>query len=389
MQQRVLLAHQSTIPHYRVAFYNELERLRPESWCFDVVFDLAELQEHRFFDEAIDIETFDFPLLTVDTFSIQVRGKRISYQTFWRRAADYDLIVGENAVNNLSYPLCQIYQLRGKKYAYWGHGRDHSLERQSLPKEFSEKLKLILAKWADGFFAYTSGVKDYLIQKGMPPEKVFVVNNTIDINLQRELFDQWRAQRADIRQRFGLRNKKTLLFVGRFTANKRIDFLLDSFTTLRERDPAYHLLLVGSGGDFYDWDGLPDVTYLGSIVEPEQLAKVYVASDLFSFPGAVGLGPLQALCYDLPVVTIDSSVQMPEIDYLNEDNALILPVATTPKEYAESIFDLFENQVKLQELRQTVWPSIRHLTIEQMAQNFIHGINTILATSNKSDFRRE
>lgn len=379
MQQRVLFAHQSTIPHYRVPFYNELERLRPKNWCFDVVFDLAELEEHRFFSEAIDIEAFNFPLLTVDTYSMQLRGKRVSYQSFWRRAANYDLMIVENAVNNLSYPLCQMHQLWGRKYAYWGHGRDHSLDQKSLPKEFTEKLKLVLAKRADGFFAYTAGVREYLLQQGLSPDKVFVVNNTIDIILQREHLEQWQSERSNIRQSLGLYNKKTLLFVGRFTANKRIDFLLDAFSLLREMNPAYHLLLVGSGGDRYDWSRFPEVSYLGAIVEPDQLAQVYVASDLFSFPGAVGLGPLQALCYDLPVVTIDSNVQMPEIDYLNEDNSLVLPPTTTPKEYAKTIFDLFENQVKLQSLRQTVWPSIRHLTIEQMARNFIHGINTILA----------
>jgi hypothetical protein len=47
--------------------------------------------------------------------------------------------------------------------------------------------------------------------------------------------------------------------------------------------------------------------------------------------------------------------------------------------YAQTISDLFDNPQKLRDLQDSIWPSIEHLTIEQMALNFIDGINTILA----------
>ncbi|MFN2208920.1 MAG: glycosyltransferase family 4 protein [Candidatus Promineifilaceae bacterium] len=377
--KKVLFAHQSTIPHYRIQFYNTLEQLRPQNWGFEVVFDKTEITKPQFFKEPVAFERFQFPILDVNTITTKVAGKRISYQTFWRRAANYDLLIVENAVNNLAYPLCQVHQLRGTKYAYWGHGWDHKVEKTSLPKKVSENLKMQLAKQADGFFAYTPRVKKHLVDEGLSPSRVFVVNNTIDINEQRRLFEQWQPQRASIRRQFGLEDERTLLFVGRFTPNKRIDFLLEAFSILRKKDPAYHLLLVGSGGDIYNLDASPDITYLGPIVEPDQLARVYVAGDIFAFPGSVGLGPLQALCYDLPVVTIDSNVHMPEIEYLNQDNSIILPEGTTAEMYAQTISDLFDHAQKLRDLQDSIWPSIEHLTIEQMALNFIHGINTILA----------
>lgn len=378
-QTRVLIAHQSTIPHYRVQFYNTLERLRPQDWCFEVVFDSSELTASRFFKEPIELDLFQFPILDVKTLSVQLAGKTISYQTFWRRAAGYELVIVENAVNNLAYPLCQIHQLFGNKYAYWGHGWDHAIEQKSMLKKSTEKLKMILANRADGFFAYTSGVKDYLVKEGLSPQRIFVVNNTIDINEQRRLFDHWRAKRSLIRQQFNLKGKKVLLLVGRFTKNKRLDFLLEALSVLHEQDPEYHLLLVGDAGEAYNVGNLPAVTYLGSIVEPNQLAKVYVASDLFAFPGAVGLGPLQALCYDLPVVTIDSIIHGPELDYLNWNNSFVLAASTSPKDFAYSIGSLFDDQEKLRSFKKGIWLSIQHLTIEQMASNFIHGINTILA----------
>ena len=38
-------------------------------------------------------------------------------------AATYDLIIVENALYCLAYPLVQLHQLHGVRVAYWGHGR--------------------------------------------------------------------------------------------------------------------------------------------------------------------------------------------------------------------------------------------------------------------------
>ena len=376
--KNVLIAHQSTIPHYRVPFYNALERLRPDSWRFDVVFDPTQLESPRFFQETLDVKQFKFPILEVRTFACKARGKTISYQTLWRKAARYDLVVVENALNNLAYPLCHLHQLRGSKIAYWGHGKDRSVEKPSPYKLLSEELKMFLARRADGFFAYTAGVKSYLEQQGLSPRRMFVVNNTIDINEQRRAFRKWRSQRTGLRKELGLRGKKVLLFVGRFTQNKRLDFLLRSFAILCEMNTGFHLLLVGSRGEAYLPDDLDDVSYFGPIVEMERLAPLYVASDVFAFPGSVGLGPLQALCYDLPTITINSATHMPEIEYLSPANSIVLNDDVTPEEYARAIVDLFSDSDRLSSLQASIWPSIRHLTIEQMAQNFSEGVNSLL-----------
>ena len=376
--KKILIAHQSTIPHYRVPFYNSLERLRPDSWHFDVVFDPSELKSRRFFQERLDDEKFKFPVLEVSTLSLKILGKTVSYQTFWQKAATYDLIVVENAVNNLAYPLCQLHQLRGVKLAYWGHGRHRGVKKPSPPKYLSEKLKIYLTRRADGFFAYTTGEKLELERRGLSPQKIFVLNNTIDINEQRQALDKWRSRRESTRQELGIQGKKVLLFVGRFTWNKRIDFLLKSFSILCEMDPSFHLILIGSGGEAHLSDRMDSISYLGSIVELDKLAPIYAASDVLAFPGSVGLGPLQALCYDLPVITIDSSIQMPEFGYLSPHNSIVLGARSAPEDFAEAIVELFHDPARLDALKTTIWPSIKHLTIERMALNFSQGVNAIL-----------
>ncbi|MBK8051073.1 MAG: hypothetical protein IPK16_30630 [Anaerolineales bacterium] len=135
------------------------------------------------------------------------------------------MIVVENAVNNLAYPLSHLHQLHGVKFAYWGHGRDHDIVAPRGYKALTEGLKLWLCTKANGFFAYTEGEKTYLASRGLPPAKIFVVDNTIDINIQRSQYQQLLPLKAEMKRRLGVENHKhVLLFVGRLTLNKRPDF---------------------------------------------------------------------------------------------------------------------------------------------------------------------
>ncbi|GAH16563.1 unnamed protein product, partial [marine sediment metagenome] len=263
----------------------------PIDWQFEVVFDPNELITPTYFKEKIEPSEFDFPIYEVRTFQFSFLGSPISYQTFINNAGNFDLIVLENAVNNITYPLCYIHKLFGKKVAYWGHGKDRHDFGSSIVKKIIEKVKIFLVQEADAFFAYSQGVSNYLTSHGIPKEKIFVLNNTIDINFQREKYQSCLIYRNKIRTEYNLEDKKILLFVGRFTENKRVEFLINSFRKLKELDEAFHLLMVGSGGESYyeQINHTPGITCLGSIIDSDELTPIYLASDLFVFPGSVGL----------------------------------------------------------------------------------------------------
>ena len=376
---RVLIAHQSGIPHYRVPFYNELVKQAPANLHFDVVedpHDVASLELAGYQDPRT------FTTLNVNTYRKDLFGLTVRYQTYLNETSNYDLVILEHALNNLSYPLTHLRRSGRLRLAYWGHGRDVTVAEPKGLKVFLEALKLWLAKRAAGYFAYTQGVKVFLVEKGLHSDKIFVVNNTIDIRNERRAFNEFSFSRQEIRQKLDLTDARVLLFVGRFTSGKRLDFLLDSFLRLYSLDDSYRLLLVGSGDlppeIIEGFEQVEAVLPLGMITNRRELAPVYVASDLFVYPGDVGLSPLQAFCYNLPAITIASSTHKPEFEYLNTENAVILPSSTTVEEYAQSIHAMFTERERLERLAETAWPSISHLTIEDMASRFLVGIDRIL-----------
>jgi glycosyltransferase involved in cell wall biosynthesis len=382
--KKILIARDSTIPHYRVPFYNALEKLRPKTWEFRVVFDSSDVKNKKFFNEELDINEFFFPILESKTYSLNISSKRITYQSFLRSLSNVDLIIVENAVYNITYPIAHLTKHRGVRFAYWGIGRDMNVIKPSLPKWIIEKFKLLLVRKADGFFAYTTGVKSFLVDQGVCPDKIFVLNNTIDILHQRSFYNQYQAEKDRIKFQLGLQGCKVLLFVGRLTMDKKVDFLLKSFSILEDKDPNFRLIVVGSGDKSYLDDSSDRVLYMGPITDLDKLAPVYVASDVFAFPSGVGLGPLQAFCYDLPVITIQTPLVGPEVEYLNPLNSIILPEETTAEEYADGIMTLFANRSNLDNLRASTWQSIKYLTIDQMAINFINGVNRILELDTNS-----
>ena len=379
--KRVLIAHQSTIPHYRVRFYQEVERLHPNWWTFTVIYDAHEARKQFFLE--LDHKTFGFHIKCVRTYALKLGSRRMVFQTFPFTAWPYDLIVVGNSMYNLSYPLTALWCLFGKSVAFWGQGRDTSVQHAVGLKRLAEKAKIWLTCRSNGFFAYTQSVHDFMKHQGLDENKMFTLYNTIDIKKLRSIFEQHIQYRNHYKENENLIDKKVLLFVGRLNKRKRIDFLIETFIILRCRDPKYHLIVIGGGDTSYisqleEECGKDAICYKGSVSEAD-IHYYYIISDLYILPGAVGLGPLQALCFDLTPVVIDSPIHNPEYDYLNEANAMICNRTVNPAQYAEAIHTHLQDFEKWHRLRSQAWSSIQHLTIENMATNFVHGINTILA----------
>ncbi len=378
--KQILFAHQSTIPHYRVEFYNCLQKLKSSDWEFTVVFDAKESE--RYFFKETDAAHFAFKVLHTKTYDIRFLRRKLKIQTFPLKIFRYDLIIVGSALDNISYPLVFLGKLLGKRIGIWGKGKDYEAEHKDVAENVSERFKIFLSKHADCFFAYTNGVKEFLISKGVKGTKVTAIQNTIDIEKQRACFELLKPERERLRLQYNLTNRKTLLFVGRLIRNKNIDFILRTFDCLYALDNSYKLILVGSGekviiDDIKSKYTNGDVVCKG-FVPDEKIGEYFIFSDLYIYPGVVGLGPLQSLCYDLTPVLVHSEFHSPEYEYMNENNALILPAGVTAENYASAIHTLMCDSHRHNTYRLQAFPSIQHLTLENMAKNFISGINATL-----------
>lgn len=114
------------------------------------------------------------------------------------------------------------------------------------------KMGSLLKQWvtrrSDWFFAYTQEGADYVARHGVPPNRVTVLNNTIDTEqLRRELETVSEAEIDDVRQRHSLIPGQPALFLGGVVATKGIGFLLDASDEVAKQIPGFQLVIAGSG----------------------------------------------------------------------------------------------------------------------------------------------
>lgn len=379
--KKVFIAHQNTIPHYRVSFYEAVNKLKPNWWDFTVVYDLIESENLNFV--PIDLSKIGFKVIMKKSYLVNIKGARVIYQPFFLDALKSDLIILEHAINNLTYPFSIFAKVIGRKVAYWGTGKDFKFTNPTGFKKVTEKIKVWLAKNADGFFAYTGSVKNFLINNGCKPEDIFTLYNTIDINHYRSSYLKLSEDITAIKKEWGIDNKKVVLYAGRFNQQKRVNFLKDTIDKLYNLDPLLHIMMVGGGGHDFTHEliskyGNDFISYHGLVPE-EKISQIFTAGDVYIFPGAVGLGPVQALCHDLTPIIIDSPYHNAEFDYLNENNSIILMEDTSASQYADKIIEFLNDDKKRNEYKKNAWPSIKELTIENMARNFVNGVNSLLS----------
>jgi phosphatidylinositol alpha-1,6-mannosyltransferase len=133
-----------------------------------------------------------------------------------------------------------------------------------------------------------------------------------------DLFRPDEAARAEIRSRYGLDNRPTVVCVSRLVPRKGQDMLVRALPAIRERVPDAALLLVGGGpyrgrlAALARQAGLAeDVVLTGSVPWPE-LPAHYAAGDVFAMPArtrgkgldveGLGIVYLEASATGLPVV---------------------------------------------------------------------------------------
>ncbi len=112
---------------------------------------------------------------------------------------------------------------------------------------------------------------------------------------------------SSVRERFGIREKHVILYVGRIAPEKDVQLALETFRQLPDtiKEQA-HLLIVGDGPLLKRLSEAdpPQVTFAG-FMEGEELSEVYASSDLFLFPSATetfGNVVLEAMASGLPVI---------------------------------------------------------------------------------------
>jgi len=225
---------------------------------------------------------------------------------------EYDAFLVTETAYNSGFPFAILCRLLGKKVYGWGHGE------KRVSKKFAPFFKL--KYWLfTGFFSYGEKGRERLIEQGIPANKIHVIYNSLGGLVDPNERKQYSSDVLKIH--FG-NTFPTLLFVGRLTKVKQLDWLIKAISMHDNKGLNYNLLIVGDGEEkarlsnmAADAGVAERIWFYGECYDDSKLNILIYNSDLCVSPGNVGLTALHSMIYGTPVLSHDDfETQMPEYE---------------------------------------------------------------------------
>jgi glycosyltransferase involved in cell wall biosynthesis len=192
----------------------------------------------------------------------------------------------------------------GMPYLIWSG----AINRKGRPDSRLRRLqRRVLIARARGCIAYGTAAKEYLIELGVDPARVYIGINTVDVDFFQQESTRLRAK--------GVRDEsspKRILYVGNLEAGKRIDQLVSAVSILAKQRNDFVLEIVGSGSQEESIRSLVQnlqidncVVFSGFLQRPE-VARCLASACCFVFPSEYdiwGLVVVEAMAAGLPCLS--------------------------------------------------------------------------------------
>lgn len=214
---------------------------------------------------------------------------------------DAYILTGNPGIRS-NWIIASAARLLGRKVYLWSHGL-HGDER-------GMKLRKNMAYFRLAGHLLLYGERPYrlLLEKGYPAERMTVIYNSLDYDKQAAIRERI-GDRGFIRNYFG-NDLPLLTFVGRLTAAKRLDMLLEAMALLAAEGMVCNLALIGDGPAREKLTaqteglGLTDrVWFYGETYDDDIIGAFLYHSAACVSPGNVGLTAIHSLMFGTPVVT--------------------------------------------------------------------------------------
>lgn len=226
---------------------------------------------------------------------------------------DYDIIIIGGYADFTTQLAFLFSKLKNIPIILWSEGTENA---QSLLGKVMNPFTDTIIKNSDALIVPGSRSREFHIKRGANPDKIYTAPNIIDNNVYIAQSNSYRERSPRIKEELGLSHDRIILFVGRLTENKGVQYLLDAYKRLKDETSIDACLVIVGDGSFKEKllekcfkDDIEDVHFTGWLNGNEKI-KYYSISDLFVLPTLSDLCPLvinEAMACSLPVITTDAA----------------------------------------------------------------------------------
>ncbi|MCW2748912.1 MAG: hypothetical protein JWR83_22 [Aeromicrobium sp.] len=170
--------------------------------------------------------------------SILEHARAESAELIHAASNSYNALSALTAGRQLGIPT--IYEVRG---LYEEVRRSKNPSHADTPQyRFARHLETLAATEADHVIAITDGLKDTLIDRGVPVDSITVVPNGVDTERFRPL-----PRDEELARSYGLEDKVVIGYLGSLNWYEGHELLFEAFARVHQRHPQARLLIVGDG----------------------------------------------------------------------------------------------------------------------------------------------
>lgn len=275
---------------------------------------------------------------------------------------NYDIYFVLGATGNVSLFVFLIIKkifFRKKRVYFWTHG--------FYGKEGKTEMifwKKPLFSLADASFCYGNHARDLMIKAGLPANKLYVIYNSLNYDLQLKLRNM--VNETDIFKKHFGNDYPVLIMIGRLTYRKHLDFLIYAMDKLRRRGHIYNTVIVGKGECESELRGLCNklgmnncVWFYGACYNEEENANLLYNSDLCVVPGDIGLTAIHSMMFGCPCISHDNfNIQGPEFEAIIPNKTGTFYRYKDIDSLAVSISEWFNNNNKRSEIRSNCYKEV-------------------------------
>ncbi|MBN1574753.1 MAG: glycosyltransferase family 4 protein [Deltaproteobacteria bacterium] len=169
-----------------------------------------------------------------------------------------------------------------------------------------------MIKKADGLRVVSRLIREKMVRLGIAPESVVHATPSVDL----DKFPAGKFNKDGLKERYGLKGKKVILFVGRIEREKEIPLLLETMKRLKDELPSARLVVVGRGSLLDEMKktagslGVDDRVNFTGHLPFETLTDYYRLSDVFvliSYYEGTAKVLKEAAMAELPIIATDVS----------------------------------------------------------------------------------
>ena len=302
----------------------------------------------------------------------------VCWQHLGGHLRDVDLVIISDQTK-LLYNQRLLWGPRRCRLGLWGHGRN--MQAQSAGG-LRERFKRWMIARADWYFAYTQISVDTVSQTGFPLSRITNLNNAVDTSAMfRDRDSVSPDEVAVVKKSLGITDMPIGIFIGSLYAEKRLEFLVEACSQIRQRVPNFQCLIIGDGPErprVQEWAATHNWLHWLGARQGREKALYVKCADVILNPGMVGLGILDSFVFGAPMITTACGIHSPEIAYLRPgENGLM--TRDDVDDYATVVSSLLDDPAAIHRIGKSCLASAAEYSLDGMASRFVDGIVRALA----------